>query len=136
MSPIFDNTNIPVLQQVIQFAQARHEVLAGNVANWDTPGYRVRDLSVESFQKTLREAIEARDQQQEAISPGLMETRPNDPMRKVSESLESVLYHDDSNVSMEKQVTELAKNQYMHNMAIALMNSQFRMLQTAISERV
>ena len=33
------------------FTEARHSVLAGNVANLDTPGYKTRDLSVETFQK-------------------------------------------------------------------------------------
>ena len=36
----FDNTTIPVLQEVASFTQARHNVFAGNIANSDTPGYR------------------------------------------------------------------------------------------------
>jgi flagellar basal-body rod protein FlgB len=39
-------------------------------------------------------------------------------------------------VSLEAQVTELAKNQSMHNMAIGLLSVQFRQLKAAISERV
>ena len=58
---MFGNTTIPVLEQVAAFTQARHHVLAGNVANMDTPGYRVRDLSVDTFQERLRAAIEARE---------------------------------------------------------------------------
>ena len=41
---IFGSTSIPILEQVVNFAEARHHVLAGNIANLDTPGYRVRDL--------------------------------------------------------------------------------------------
>jgi flagellar basal-body rod protein FlgB len=37
---------------------------------------------------------------------------------------------------MEHQVTEMAKNQHMHQMAVSLMRNHFRILQTAISERV
>ena len=44
---IFGSTSIPVLEQTVHFTQARHNVLAGNIANLDTPGYQVRDLSVE-----------------------------------------------------------------------------------------
>ena len=57
---MFQSTTIPVLEQVVGFAQARHNVLAGNIANLDTPGYKVRDLSVEDFQKRLDTAIEDR----------------------------------------------------------------------------
>jgi flagellar basal body rod protein FlgB len=38
-------------------------------------------------------------------------------------------------VSIERQVAEITKNQTEHNLALAVMNSQFRLLQVAISER-
>ena len=57
-------------------------------------------------------------------------------MRQVRDSLKDILYHDDSNVGMEKQVTEISKNQALHNLAITIMTSQYRLLQSAISERV
>ena len=135
ISGIFDSTTIPALQEAMQFAQARHEVLAGNIANLDTPGYRVRDLSPEVFQERLKEAIEARETRNEPWSPGSTST-PGDPLNRVSESMRSILYHDDSNVGIEQQVTEMTKNQFLHNVAISVMSSQFRLLQTAISERV
>ena len=135
ISGIFDSTTIPALQEAMQFAQARHEVLAGNIANLDTPGYRVRDLSPEVFQERLKEAIEARETRNEPWSPGST-SRPGDPLNRVSESMPSILYHDDSNVGIEQQVTEMSKNQFLHNVAISVMSSQFRLLQTAISERV
>ncbi len=59
---IFNSSTIPVLEQLVQFTQARHEVLAGNVANLETPGYVARDLSVADFQARLKDAIETRQQ--------------------------------------------------------------------------
>jgi flagellar basal-body rod protein FlgB len=132
---MFAATTIPVLEQVARFTEARHQVLAGNVANLDTPGYRVRDLSVETFQERLREALEVRDASHEPMSLGTGEG-PDEAMRRVNESLTSILYHDDSNVGMEQQVLEISKNQFMHNVAISIMSSQFRLLQAAIAERV
>lgn len=132
---LFDSANISGLHEVLHFTQARHNVLAGNVANWDTPGYRVRDLSTETFQQQLKAAFEAGSHRAEQMSLGAA-TDPNAPIRQVRESLEHVLYHDDSNVSLEHQVTEIAKNQYLHNVAVAILGSQYRLLQTAISERV
>ena len=41
---IFQSTTIPVLEQVVNFTEARHTVLAGNLANLHTPGYQARDL--------------------------------------------------------------------------------------------
>ena len=66
---LFDSTTIPVLQEVVNFSQARHTVLAGNIANMDTPGYKVRDLSVEDFQSRLQQAIEERHQPPQSSQP-------------------------------------------------------------------
>ena len=145
---IFDATTIPVLEQVVQFAQARHHVLAGNIANLDTPGYRVRDLSVEDFQDRLQEAIRSRHQSsgtsaaERFVSPGEMgypdrpARGPGPTMAQVAKNPKTILYHDDSNVGIEHQVTEMVKNQMQHNLALTIMTSQFRLLEAAISERV
>ena len=57
-------------------------------------------------------------------------------MKQVRATLKEVLYHDGTDVSLENQANEMAKNQMLHNLAITIMTSQFRVLQTAISERV
>lgn len=129
-SSVFGNTTIPVLEQVLRFAQARHDVLAGNIANIDTPGYRTRDLSPTLFQARLREALQRRTATVGASSPGFYEG-----LQHVSKDLESILFHDDSNVSIEHQVAEMTKNQLQHNVALAIMANQFRLLQAVISER-
>lgn len=51
---MLNNTTLPVLEQAVSFAQARHGVLAGNIANIDTPGYKTRDLSPDLFQESLK----------------------------------------------------------------------------------
>jgi len=134
---IFENTTIPVLQEVLSFSEARHSVLAGNVANADTPNYRVRDLSVDTFQERLKEAIAQQTQRREYTSPGdLVASQPGDEMREVRESIKTIQFLDGSDVGIEQQVTEVAKNQFLHNLTVSIMNGQFRLLQTAISERV
>ena len=62
LSSMFQSSTIPVLEQVVNFTEARHGVLAGNIANLDTPGYKTRDLSPALFQERLKEAIETRHQ--------------------------------------------------------------------------
>jgi len=136
LETIFQSTSIPILEQAVNFAQARHNVLAGNIANLDTPGYRVRDLSVEDFQKRLGAAIENRHRVRAATSPGELAVLPEDNLAEVAENSKTILYHDNSNVGIEHQVTEMVKNQLQHNIALSIMTAQFRLLQTAISERV
>jgi flagellar basal-body rod protein FlgB len=136
LSGLFNSTTIPALGEVLNFAQARHTVLAGNVANVNTPGYRLRDLSQTEFQQRLKEAIEASKSSAQSLSPGLAYSEPGDPMRQVRASLENILYHDDTNIDLEKQVAEMTKNHLLHNFALTVMTDQFQLLQTAISERV
>jgi flagellar basal-body rod protein FlgB len=133
---MIQSTSIPVLEQVVGFAQARHTVLAGNIANLDTPGYRVRDLSEEDFQARLREALRSRDQMPPISSPGDPYPQQQTMLAEVSQDSETILYHDDSNVGIEYQVTEMVKNQLQHNLALSIMTSQFRLLQLAIGERL
>ncbi len=130
---MFNSTTIPLLEQVVNFAQTRHGILAGNIANLDTPGYRVRDLSTEQFEGRLKQAINDRNESSESI--GQLAWNPSDPMEQVGTALEDILYHDDSTGSMEKQIAALSKNQMQHNLALSIMNSQFRLLQAAVSER-
>ena len=133
---IFNASTIPFLQETVNFSQARHNVLAGNIANMDTPGYKVRDLSVDTFQQRLKAAMDARQAKREPVSPGIVDSPADEPMRQVRESLKNILYHDDSNVSLEHQITEINKNQMLHNTAITIMTQQFRLLQAAVSERL
>lgn len=132
---LFNSTSIPVLEQVVNFAQARHTVLAGNVANMDTPGYQARDLSVTDFQQRLAKAVEARRTPPAARSPGEPDFEPAEPMAEIAKHPKTILHHDQNNVSMEYQVSEMAKNQMQHNLALSIMVSQFHLLEAAISER-
>lgn len=132
---LFNSTTLPMLEQVVQFSQRRHSLLASNIANFDTPGYQVRDLSPDRFESALRDAIQTRNEGDSA-SLNRVGSRRTDPFRDVSRAAKGVLFHDQSNGDLEYQVAELSKNQTRHNMAVAIMESQFQLLQAAISERV
>ncbi|MEC8161618.1 MAG: flagellar basal body rod protein FlgB [Planctomycetota bacterium] len=133
---LMGQTSIPVLEQVLNFTQTRHAVLAGNVANMDTPGYQTRDLSVDEFQTRLREAIDQRVRRSEGFSDAETIDLQDDGFKRVADSMKDILHHDESNVSLEQQVLQVNKNQGLHNLAVAILNQQFRQMNVAISERV
>ncbi len=54
---LIGGNNVLALQQTLEFTERRHNLLAGNVANMDTPDYQTRDLSIENFQRSLDEAL-------------------------------------------------------------------------------
>ena len=134
---IFNGTTIPVLEQVVNFNEARQGVLAGNIANFDTPLYQARDLDVGHFKRKLAEAIERRHRPPGPFGPewplphGIASARPEDwPIDN------PILMHDLNNVGMEFQVTQMAQNNLEFNTAVSIMRHQMMLLQTAISERV
>ena len=133
---LFNNTTIPILSEATSFAQARHNVLAGNLANLDVPGYQVRDLSTETFQERLSDVIRARREGNQPLTNGAGTGDSRDLMQGVHDSMKAIVRHDDVNVGIEQQVLEISKNQFLHNMAITVMGSQFRLLQAIVSERL
>lgn len=162
LSTLFGTTTVPLLEQVVNFTEARHGVLAGNIANLDTPGYKTQDLSPELFQQKLREAVEMTQTQPEvpggfanfsygnngygdyqqgtypmpSTGPVSQVDRNFAAFDKVKDSYKSILRHDGVNVSMENQVNQMVKNQQEHNLAAGILSNQFRLLRVAISERV
>lgn len=131
---LLNGTALPALEQTVNFAQKRHLLLASNLANLDTPDYQTRDLSVENFQDQLRTALARQQSPATTYSPGIEDQQAN--FAQVRDVSKQILFHDGSDVSLEQQVTEVSKNQAMHNTAIAIMRSQFQTLKVAITESV
>ncbi len=67
MKGLFDST-IGVLEQAIKLRSRRNSVLAGNIANVDTPGYKPRDIK---FKKLMESYME------KPVESGLTATDPN-----------------------------------------------------------
>jgi flagellar basal-body rod protein FlgB len=137
------SSTIPLLEKMAVFGERRQEVLASNIANFDTPQYKTRDLPVEDFQRTLKEAV-SRDRvpsttRQFQSSSSTRQTDnelfPETLFQAVETSPQNITFQDANNRSIEHEVMEITKNSMMQNYAIELMRAQMTMLQIAISER-
>lgn len=133
---------IPVLQRAVQFSARRHEVIAHNIANLSTPGYQPVEAPVESFRRSLGEAIDRR--RQGGPTAGL-DIRPTRDVR-VSASGDlalrprpgrgSVLYHDRNNRDLERSMQDLAENAGAFRVSSELLKSRFALIDAAIRLRV
>ena len=148
LDPLIGSTTIPLLERVALFGEARQQVLAGNIANIDTPGYRMRDLPVEEFQEALRTALAQRRAQPAALGGSLAELAtlqkpartmrelfPKELFRAADNPPQSLTFHDAAHRDIETEVARLTKNFLMQNVAVELMAAQFNQLQAVISER-
>lgn len=143
MDGLFNQGSMPVLERLAQFTGRRQRVIADNIANLSTPGYRTTDLDPAAFQATLRRAIDERrasgqaaarpfmpaDTQQVKFTPDNLEVAP-------APSRDGILFHDRNDRDLDRMMQRLAENTMTHNMAIELLRNQFSILRTAISQRV
>ena len=137
MDGIFSRGGGAMAEKVAAFAEARNAVLADNIANIDTAGYKTKDLSVAEFQQTLAAAI---DESQETGGPLALKTTRHiqvDSSGAVSyepvETQDNILFHDHGDRSIEKEMSELAKNQMLYQVAISVLQKQNGTLAAAIA---
>jgi len=152
LKSLLDSSTVPLLKQVAKFTEHRQEVLAGNIANIDTPGYRMRDLPVADFQQALEKAVQ---QRQQPASPGDLASpllAPEDPaaLIAVEQSLfperlfqsdagleqDHITFQDANNRGIEHQMMQMTENKLLQQYAIQVMKSQLDQLQMVITERL
>jgi len=135
---IIGSRALSALEQMAAFTEARQKVIAENIANVDTPGYLHKKVDLGSFQQALAEAMRSSaggelpavtgDQVRHDES-GRMVLRP------AVEPPDNLTFHDGTNGRIEKDMTEMAGNQMLHQVATSLIQHHYRMLETAIRGR-
>lgn len=136
-SGLVDRGNLPALVNTLSFNEARLRVIADNVANIHTPGFRAKQLNPAAFQEALGKAMLERGN--DPRKPLLI--RSADAMTESSGRLavtprekpvDNVLFHDGTNASIEREMADLAETGMMHDMASRLLRMQFDGLRKAI----
>jgi flagellar basal-body rod protein FlgB len=116
---------IELLRQATAFAGRRHEILAQNVANADTPGFQARDLT---FERELSLAQKVRAVPAQSLATPDLDVR-------LIESPDARLRPDGNNVDIDRQMARVAQNTLYHNTVVQLLASRFASLKTAINGR-
>ena len=140
---VVNSNAIPALERSMQFAGARHRVIANNIANFDTPGFRPRDVSVDAFQKRLGEAIDER-REVHGHSGGDLELKDSRQVEfhengmdlKARPVGENILFHDGNDRNLERTMQDLVENFLAFRTSARFLRSRFSLLNAAISERV
>lgn len=152
LEQMLNSKSLPLLEKMAAFTERRQDVLAGNIANIDTPTYKMRDLPVDDFQKALREAVELKSKltepaarrslampetlgDQRPVVTELEELFPRSLFQAREASPQNITFQDDNNRSIESQVMKMTKNSMMQQFAVEVMMAQLNQLFTVISER-
>jgi len=125
---------IHLLGEVLNIRSARHEVLAANIANADTPGYRAVDLV---FEEELKKAARSDGEK------GMTQTHPkhfsnrqsaNPIPGRVEPTGPTSIRMDGNSVDVERQMVKLAENSLMYEAAVQMLTKKFRGLKEVIRE--
>ncbi|MFO0946994.1 MAG: flagellar basal body protein [Planctomycetota bacterium] len=123
--------------QVISFTTARQEVIANNIANIDTPGYRMRDLDVGAFNRALSQAMTnaARSNPNNVrLSLPSPEGMDANGTREAGGDFRGIVFHDDNDRSIEQLTTSMVDNFNLQRQAVNVLRSQLRLLRSIIAE--
>jgi flagellar basal-body rod protein FlgB len=142
ISKLFSSGSMQAVERLIQFTGARHKVLTNNIANFETPYYRARDLDPKAFQAGLRDAIESR-RSGSGSSGTKLQMRDTRQIRFTDEGIEvrpgfdnsGVTFHDRTNADVERTMQHLAENTMAHNAGLQILKSEFDLLKMAIRGR-
>ena len=135
----------PVLEAMVRFSGARQRLIAHNVANWETPGFRPVDVDPQAFQAQLGRAIDdRRDREARGLGGGLVLDQSG-PARlapggermvlKTAPIGDNLMHHDGNDRQMERLMQDLSENLLAFRTASELLRGRFRSIQQAIRER-
>ncbi len=116
-----------VLHKILQATNMRQKVLASNVANAETPGYKARDIKFESF---LKNEMKLKSTDPKHVS--------NSKSAKISGSIvheSNLSWGDRNNVELNSEVAKMTENSLKHDAAIKILNSKIKMFRNAIRGR-
>ena len=121
---LFDKT-IDGLTAAVYYAGLRHKVIAHNIANADTPGYKASNIS---FREQLEDFMKSRERGSAPVSlaPPTLFFVP-DPT-----SYEPKI--DNNTVNLDQELTKLSQNTILHNTYLQLLSNKFKLIKSAISE--
>jgi flagellar basal-body rod protein FlgB len=138
LSGIIGGKTISALEQMARFTEARQKVIAENIANVDTPDYRHKNVDAGSFQRALAQALDGSrgdtlgkvsSDQVQYDQAGSMVLRPD------VESGDNLMFHDGTNGQIERDMTEMSRNQILNQASVDLLRHHYRMIETAIRGR-
>lgn len=132
---LFDK-NLTLLEKSLELRSRRNSILASNIANRETPGYRAQDLV---FEKELHRAFHSdRPGPLKTSDPRHFDGVKREPLELVTgqqiNSFNPDPRMDRNTVNLDKEMAKLAENQLMYEASVRAVNWKFRLLKSAITE--
>jgi len=123
MEGLFGKT-FRLLSSLLDFYDARHQVILSNIVNIDTPRYRPKEVV---FEKELAKITEAK---------GITLQRTNERHLSVGEEKggNMRIIEGADHVDIDKEMVSLAENNLRYNLTVELLARKFRSLNNLLKE--
>ncbi len=116
-----------ILERLINFTKERHGVIASNIANVDTPGYKAKDLRFENVFNDMQTGLMITDK-------GHINT--NEPRSAQELQIETgQSWIDKNNVELDVEVAKMTENAIVFQTGIALLSKKIKMFKDALRSR-
>ncbi len=128
---LMDRT-INILSRALDYRAKRHTVIAGNLANIDTPGYKPKDIE---FDETLRQALERdslplKKTHKSHIGKGGINVRSNGTYFPIKEAPRGV--SGDRELDIDTEMAKMAKNNLLYEATVKMLSKKFDELRSVI----
>lgn len=131
--------NVPLMRAMASkmiYLDKRQGVIAQNMANADTPGYRPQDLTKVDFGKVLEKVVDTNRVSMKTTQPGHM---PNpDAIERAKDQKDRITYEvapAGNAVILEEQMIKANQTQMDYNLMTGLMQKQTAMYRLALGRQ-
>ncbi|MCE5229494.1 flagellar basal body rod protein FlgB [bacterium] len=111
---LFD-ASVTQLQRAMDLRMDNQRVIASNLANVDTPGYKARRMD---FEASMAQALT------DAANPAV-----------IQESTDPALTLDGNNIDMDRELSDMSRNKTMYNLTAQILAAKFRQLGTVFEQK-
>jgi len=119
--------NLGILTRILKSANMRQKVIASNIANSDTPGYRAKRIKFGSFLENEMKLA--------ATDPRHISGKGSGGISATISTDGNLPWGDGNNVDMNSEVASMTDNSLRYEAAIKILNSKISMYKKAIKGR-
>lgn len=120
----FNNAGLSIIQKSLDAVWLRKEIIANNIANNDTPGYKSKYVE---FEQQLKAALD-KPANKDALNKKLDDLKP-----QILQNDNTAAREDGNNVDLDAENIEMARTQLQYEYLIRVLNTQMNNIRYAIN---
>lgn len=123
-----DNSYL-LVKKALDVSSLRQRSISSNIANINTPGFKVNKVEFEEYLKNETDRISMKKTDDQHFGVG----EPSDIQATIQKRETTYLNENGNNVDIDIEMAELAANEIYYSTLIQILNSKYSKLNTAIN---